>query len=130
LYVEAAVVEELRNRYGKYTSLHRVVADAPSGAEVDHRDGNGLNCVDGNLRIATQNQNAVNRKYDNPSGYRGVRRNPWGSFVVQITYDGKNHHLGSFSSAEEAGLAYNAEESRVFGEFAILNDIPEDVCQL
>jgi hypothetical protein len=126
-YAEASVIEELRETYGFYTSLHIVVFGPKNSKEVDHKDGNGLNCLDSNLRDATRSQNSSNRHYVNSTGYRGVVRqqrcvtNP---FAAQIDYEGKNHYLGSFRTAMEAGIRYNIEAIRVFGEFAILNQIP------
>lgn len=126
-YVYAHVIEELRSKYGRYTSLHRVVLGVESEIEVDHEDGDGLNCVDSNLRPATSSQNSSNRHYINSTGYRGVckrnsKKNP---YAAQIEYDGKNHYLGVFKTAAEAALRYNAEAIKVFGEFAILNRFKE-----
>ena len=125
LYAETCAVEELRDRYGKHTSLHRVVADAPPGIEVDHKDGNGLN--------ATRSQNACNRHYANKSGYRGVviqKNCTFKKFMAQIEYGGENHRLGSYPTAIEAAMAYNAEAKRMFGDFAVLNQVEENICQL
>ena len=38
----------------KTVYLHRFILDAPSGLDVDHKDGDGLNCQRLNLRIATR----------------------------------------------------------------------------
>ena len=127
-YAEAAVIEELRHKYGRWTSLHRVIAGVPKGVQVDHKNGNGLDCRDDNLRPATGSQNASNRHYQNSTGYRGVARKPrcvTKPFMAQIEYDGRNHNLGSFKTAIEAAARYNTEAIRVFGEFAILNQILE-----
>jgi len=125
LYVEATVAEELRHIYGRTTSLHRVIMEAPK-SEVDHRDSNGLNCLDSNLRPATKSQNTCNRRYKNSTGYRGVVRQPRckkNPFRAQIDYGGVNHYLGGFRTAALAAKAYNAEALRVFGDFAILNEM-------
>ncbi len=128
-YAEASVIEELREKYGKYTSLHRVVADAPKDTEVDHKDGNGLDCRDFNLRLANSSQNSSNRHYQNSTGYRGVVRRlrcKNKPFAAQIEKDGKNRFIGGFVTAIEAAIAYNREALRVFGDFAILNVVPEE----
>jgi hypothetical protein len=124
-YVEAPVPEELRQKYGRRTSLHRVISAVASDIEIDHENGNGLDCRDGNLRPATRQQNTSNRRYYNRTGYRGVfltkgKKNPFGA---QIEHNGKNNHIGVFSTAEAAALAYNERANALFGEFAILNEI-------
>lgn len=127
-YAEAHATEEFREQFGRFASLHRVILGVGKGVEVDHKDGNGLNCLDTNLRIATRSQNASNRHYVNSTGYRGVALRPkciTRPFMAQIDYGGKNHNLGSFATAVEAAARYNAEAIRIFGEFAILNQIPE-----
>lgn len=42
--------------------LHRIIMDAPSGTEVDHWNGNGLDCRRTNLRITTSKGNQNNRR--------------------------------------------------------------------
>lgn len=48
--------------------LHRFIVDAPKGKEVDHWDGNGLNCRRDNLRVTDRQGNALNLY-----GHRRVR---------------------------------------------------------
>lgn len=129
LYVEAHVPEELRDRYGENTSLHRVVIDAPKGVDVDHKDGDGLNCTNGNLRLATKSQNGTNKQCKNPTGFRGVRRTLYGTYNAQISVCGKNKNLGTFKSITDAARAYNNKAQQLFGDFAILNSVPESECQ-
>jgi hypothetical protein len=126
-YAEAKVPEELREVYGRHTSLHRVILGVGAKIEIDHKDGNGLNCVDSNIRIATRSQNASNRRYENSNGFRGVIRRPRCTihpFSAQIRHLGKNYIFGSYTTEIEAAIRYNTEALRVFGEFAILNEIP------
>jgi len=56
---------------------------------------------------------------NNTSGYPGVcfhkRNNKW---VAQIWINGKNTHLGYFSTKEEAIEARKQAEIQYFGEFA------------
>jgi hypothetical protein len=63
-----------------------------------------------NLRIATHQenmQNVLSLRSDNKTGYKGVyidkRTN---KFLTQIAINGKTKHLGSFTTAKEAYLAY------------------------
>jgi hypothetical protein len=126
-YVEARVPEELRHRFGNWTFLHRVVLGAPDGIQVDHINGDGLNCLDANIRLATVSQNASNRRCYNKLGIRGVSfdktriRNP---YVARIKHLGKTKKLGNFPTAEDAGKRYDQEAILIFGNFAILNNIP------
>jgi hypothetical protein len=48
--------------------LHRFILDAPPGSEVDHWNGNGLDCRRENLRITDQKGNQHNQR-----GHRRVR---------------------------------------------------------
>ena len=43
--------------------LHRLVMDAPPDLEIDHWDGNGLDCRKHNLRVVTSSENSLNRHF-------------------------------------------------------------------
>lgn len=108
----------------KTIHMHREIMSASGEHKVDHLDGNGLNNVRSNLRLATQAQNQYNRpkQANNASGFKGVHLrasdNVW---VAHITHDGIRKHLGRFSSSEEAARAYDAAAKEFHGEFARLN---------
>lgn len=99
--------------------MHRVICAAPEGVLVDHKDGNGLNNRRSNLRLATQQQNAVNSKHEKGrSGFRGVYWNKEkGLWQAQIS--GK--YLGRFENAEDGARAYDAAAWERHREFAVLN---------
>lgn len=86
--------------------------------EVDHRDNNPGNNQRSNLRIATRSENNSNRSIGkrNKSGFKGVYRsgNKW---KAGISKDGKNRHLGSFDTPEEAHNAYRNAAKELYGEF-------------
>ena len=91
---------------------------------VDHEDGDGLNNVRSNLRLATQSQNMGNqcRRADNTSGYKGVSwdksREKWEAY---ITITGRRRRLGRFDDPKEAAEAYDRAAVLHFGRFARTN---------
>lgn len=104
--------------------MHRIVAGAVKGEEVDHRDRDPLNNQAANLRIATRSQNSFNRglRSDNTTGFKGVVA--FGDKFRGVTVlDGRRYHLGTFDDAETAALAYDRAARAVAGEFALTNGI-------
>lgn len=85
--------------------LHRVLmgCEPGDGVQVDHINGDRLDCRRANLRRATPQENAANRRCNPASGYRGVvrRRDKWAAYG---RVDGRTHHLGTFTDPEEAAL--------------------------
>ena len=108
--------------------MHRLIAGADSGEEVDHANGNGLDNRKNNLRIATRSQNQANkgkipmRGRHGTSQYKGVcwdkSRNSW---AASITVNRRSRGLGRYSSEEEAARAYDKAALEAWGEFARLN---------
>lgn len=106
--------------------MHRLVADAPDDMWVDHRNGDGLDNVRANLRLATPSQNAANAKLraGNKTGFKGVsfckatRR-----WRADITVNGRTRNLGRHATPEEAATAYDRAAAEHFGEFARLNGV-------
>ena len=94
---------------------------------VDHIDHNGLNNTRQNLRPASREENAQNRKPDRrgSSKYKGVywreERSRW---VVQIRANGVRRKGGLYTSEDDAARAYNELAKELHGEFAYLNVIP------
>lgn len=125
---EYAVRTAYRNRT---IALHREIAlriGFPVSADIDHKDGNGLNNCRANLRVATHYQNMQNRSKSaaNTSGFKGVAINrKCGKWQVTIQAFGKQRHLGLFDNAESAARVYDRWAKEAHGEFAVLN-FPED----
>lgn len=90
---------------GKTVYLHRIIAGIP-GADVDHRDWNGLNCRRSNLRSMPRELNARHQKLKSNTitGFKGVSR-MGNRFVAYINYRSKKTHLGMYATAEEASRA-------------------------
>ena len=59
------------------------------------------------------------------SRYKGVHLSN-NKAVAKMWKDGKDVYLGSFDTEIEAAKAYNEKAKELFGDKAILNDIPED----
>jgi hypothetical protein len=89
---------------------------------VDHINRNPLDNRRCNLRIATRQQNAMNRnkRIDSASKYKGVSPNKT-SWVARIFFDSRRIYLGSFTSEIEAAQAYDVKARELFGEFAKTN---------
>lgn len=101
--------------------LHRLVMDAPDGIQVDHIDGNGLNCTRSNMRFATHTQNVCNRGIfkNNKCGYKGVSKLKKGKkWVATIRVNSHTIHLGRFDTPELAFQAYKQAAIAHQGEFA------------
>lgn len=110
---------------GRYF-LHRVIMGAPKGIQVDHIDGNGLNCQKNNLRLATNKQNAYNqRKYHYPkstSQYKGVSLIvASGKWRACVMLNGKDINAGHYATEIEAARARDKKAKELHGEFASLN---------
>ena len=102
---------------------HRIIYALIHGKDpldrlVDHIDGNGLNNVEGNLRIATHVQNSCNSKKpsSNTKGFKGVfpRKDRW---RAKVTFKGKPYLFGSHATPEEAHAAYVVGSKQLHGEF-------------
>ncbi len=109
--------------------LHRAVFERhyhaiPPGLQIDHKDGNGLNCVPGNLRLTSQTLNLANarKRAGCSSRYKGVG---WsksaGKWRARIKVVGRARLLGYFDSEEAAAAAYDRVAREVFHDYARLN---------
>lgn len=108
------------NVEGQHMSMgmHRhIIRDVDS---VDHKTpGNGLDNRRSNLREATRQQQARNRRVrsDSGSGMRGVQ-GAEGRWRAKISVGSKRIHLGYFSTAELACAAYREAATKYHGDFA------------
>ena len=107
---------------GKF--MHRMIMGYPSGKEVDHINGNGLDNRRSNLRVCTRSQNSCNRPApaNNKTGYKGVY---WDEnknrYRAVITKDKVIYRLGRYKTAREAAVAYNEGAKKYHGEYAFIN---------
>ena len=105
-------------------SLHRFIGDLMGlklEIEVDHRNGNGLDCRRFNLRDANEEENAHNARMrrDNTSGVKGVSWEPGRElWMAQLWRNGKAAFVGGFKTIEEATEAVRVAREILHGEFA------------
>lgn len=110
----------VRNGETKLIYMHRVIMNAPDGIEVDHENGDGLNCQKYNLRFATHAQNAQNKRkaQGTRSQYLGVTwdqgKQRWRARVRQV-------FIGRYRTEIEAAKARDAKAKEMFGDFVRLN---------
>lgn len=110
---------------GKNYPAHRLAWLYMTGSlppnDIDH-----VNCVRDdnrfcNLRSATRQQNASNRKINrnSSSGFKGVRlQKRTGRWEARIRVGYRYEHLGTFETPEDAHAAYCVGAERYHGEFA------------
>jgi hypothetical protein len=119
-----------KTEFGRITTMymHREIMPTQKGLLVDHRNGEGLDNRQSNLRPATHSQNSFNRakRKNTSSRFVGVcllkRRNRW---RVGIKNKEERIFLGYFDDEIEAAKAYDAAAKKYHGEFARLN-FPEE----
>jgi hypothetical protein len=114
---------------GKY--FHRVIMNIPKGLFVDHIDGNSCNNKKTNLRLVTPSQNSWNqnkRRSTSSSKFKGVcLYKKLNRYRAYITKHGKRIDLGYYDSEIDAAMAYNKAAREMFGEYAKLNVITNDI---
>lgn len=108
--------------------MHRLILNAPSGADVDHVNNDGLDNRRVNLRLASRSQNLANtrkRAGAFTSQFKGVyrARRKW---AASIKVNQVRRHLGEYHSEERAARAYDAAAKAAWGPFARLNFPGED----
>jgi len=120
------IVTHQRKKVRRVMLLHRIIMNAPRGMTVDHINGNTLDNRRSNLRICTNQENAMNRRLskNSQSGRKGVRfmkHSPYRPWQARIRAEGKSLYLGSFATREEASDAYDQAALKYHGQFAHLN---------
>jgi hypothetical protein len=103
---------------------HRIVflwmtGNWPRG-KTDHINGARSDNRWANLRETTPFQSNGNTRLraDSRSGFKGVALDKGGKYRAQIRINGKQVHLGTFSSPVKAAIWYHAFAQLAFGEYA------------
>lgn len=126
--VRDGAIYAYRNYDGRNIQLHQIIMrrircglPVKKGQVIDHVDGNGLNNTRANLREATPSQNNMNAKrpLSNTTGYKGVSPTYNGKkWRARIKVNGRQTHLGTFDTPEEAHAVYCEKARELHGEFA------------
>ncbi len=94
------------NNKVKLIQMHRLILKAEPGQMIDHIDGDGLNNTKKNLRFVTNRENQRNSKVHREGQLLGTKKTASGRFEGQIKVNGKNIHLGTHDTVEEAHAAF------------------------
>lgn len=128
-----AVRQEKVNGKKRNIFMHRqLLGISEKGLISDHINRNGLDNTKANLRACsiTENNRNAGKNAKNKCGFKGVFWDiAYGKYRVQISVDGRRTHIGRYDCLLEAAKAYNAAAVKYHGEFANLNQIPENAIQ-
>lgn len=124
----AAIRHTIVGKQRKESYLHRYLLDEPENKFVDHINGDTLDNRKDNLRLCNHQDNMRNSKKRKHSRqlYKGIVLLNNGTYTARISINGKYKYLGRFETAIHAALAYNEAAKKYFGEFARLNDLPQN----
>lgn len=111
---------------GVIYKAHRIIWEIVNGVapvlEIDHINRVTYDNRISNLRLATSSQNKANRTIAarGKSGHVGVKASRTkGKWVAIIIVDGVRRQIGTFSSKEEAAMAYKIALFDAHGQFAL-----------
>lgn len=109
--------------------LHKLVAERYLGDTrkglsnlVGCRNGNKLDCRIANLEYRSRAEASRKRKSSSKLGYTGVYKEN-NRYRAVISQNRKSIHIGMFSTAEEAALAYNRKSVELYGDAGKINVI-------
>jgi len=89
---------------------------------VGAKNENKLDCRLENLIYRSRAQASRQRRTTSHTGYTGVYKEGE-RYRAVISVDGKSIHIGMFSTAEEAAVAYNAMSKKIYGDKGKINKV-------
>ena len=92
---------------GVPTRMHKIIIKTEKGLVTDHINRDKLDNRISNLRVVTRQENNFN-KIGN-----GIRLTPAGKWNARIRWNGKEKHIGNYSTKKEAKEAYLYEKNRL-----------------
>ena len=98
--------------------------EVPAGQEVDHINGDKLDCRRANLRLAVRSENMFNRgkAKHNTSGFKGVHFcRQTGKWRGECRAFNRRHKTRRYETPEAAARAYDDLARRLHGKFARVN---------
>lgn len=125
-YIEKTgyVHTQLKNNDVIWVQLHRLIMDCPDDMVVDHINRKPWDNRKCNLRICTQRQNNINRRFNQAptnTGVMGVTLQKSGKYGVEMKINGKKEWFGSYNTLEEAKQVRLDVEKKYWGEFKCKN---------
>lgn len=99
---------------------HFVIGKPPRGFVVDHKNTNGLDDRECNLRQCTQTENMHNSRVrkNSRSGIKGISfSSRYQSWEVKLKHNGKTVYLGRHKDKEAAISIYREAATKLRGEF-------------
>lgn len=108
-------------RWFKFENFFADMGRRPEGRSIDRYPNKDGNYEPGNCRWATPKEQIDNRRpvtlhkkmsKRNTSGISGVKRHSGGKWQANITFQGKRHHLGTFTKIEDAASAVHEARER------------------
>ncbi len=93
--------------------LHQLILGKKKGFEIDHKNGNGLDNLNTNLRFSTHSQNLMNILAKGIYWHKDRKR-----WKAEVSIKGNHMHLGYFKKKYEALKVRRQAELKYFGRFA------------
>ena len=106
---------------GKTVLFHRFILGVKQEEEVDHIEGRPWDNRKEKLRIASHQENMMNRKKSikSTTGVTGVSIDKrTGKFRAEIHYHGRKYSLGCYKTLEKAKQARTQAEEKFFKDYA------------